>query len=755
MNRAESTSPQHQTLNSLSPLRLLAFGGLLLALAAGLLLLPPDVALPLFGALAALGLGYGTLTSWRGWTWKSVSLRLPLLRSASSLSVLAALAAMTWAAFLMRPGGLIEVQREGLPWLLLGIALLMLPTVRAVRATVVSAAPSARHAPIRQGPLLLGIAALAAVTQVNVLSVNFFTPPSPWVQMALFVSGCLGVVLGLGGLHLRQISVPMPHFTRETVLLLLILGLALLLRLWNLEYAIYRLVDEIHFFDAVSKLWYSPTPVQILLPHGFIAAFPWLYPFMQMMSSDVLGPSLAALRLPSVFLGLVQVLGVYYVGRIAFGSRAGLLAALALAVLPVHVHFSRLGLNNIAEATFAIWGFYALLLGFKSGGQAAYAVAGVLFGLTQYFYEGGRLFYALFALLWFLWSWLSMGQGWRRPTLRQALIFISGLVLVLLPLYYTWVVRDLNLFPRFAAVGGELNVPPAAVTAQAEGLIATLLQRLEIPLLSYVGLSDRSSFFGGDTAFVPLLIAPIFLLGLAACVWRPRHPGAALVGAWVLGVAVANSFIPFAPQSPRYVVVFPALALAIGLGFDTLSLIWREAGPRWRKAGGGLLLLLALGTAGHQIAYYFGEHIPTYYTRYFSREFDRNIPVKDFDDALFRIVELPPNTDAHILSPGVWGAAGYAAFLRYYGRLDDLSLDAVYRDAVNDDYLRGLNRTRNHAFFIEPNDGRTYARLERFFRLEGPFFSTRPTPPDRQFALYLATLENNLGFVPPMSGSSR
>lgn len=741
-------------LSSFSPLRLLIFGGLLLALAAVLLLLPPGVALPLFGALAALGLGYGTLASRQGWTWEPARMRLPLLRGASSLSVLAALACMGWAAFLMRPGGLIEVQREGLPWLLLGVALLLLPTMRAVRASAVSAAPSAAHAPIRQGPLLLGIAALAALTQVNVLPVDIFTPPSSWVQMALFVSGCLGVALGLSGTYPRLNRIPAPRFTRETALLSLILGLALLLRLWNLEYAIYRLVDEIHFFDAVGKLWYSPTPVQILLPHGFIAAFPWLYPFMQMMSSDVLGPGLAALRLPSVFLGLAQVLGVYYVARIAFGSRAGLLAALALAVLPAHLHFSRLGLNNIAEATFAIWGFYALLRGFKSGGQANYAVAGVLFGLTQYFYEGGRLFYALFALLWFLWSWLSMGQGWRRPTLRQALIFISGLALVTLPLYYTWVVRDLDLFPRFAAVGGQLEAPQEISSGDIENALGAVLKQLETPLLSYVGLSDRSTFFGGDTAFVPLLIAPIFLLGLAACVWRPRHPGAALVGAWVLGVAVANSFIPYVPQSPRYVVVFPALALAIGLGFDTLALIWREAPQRWRRAGAGLLLLLALGAAGHQIVYYFGEHIPTYYTRYFSREFDRNIPVKDFDDALFRIVELPPNTDAHILSPGIWGAAGYAAFLRYYSRLDDLRLDAVYRDAVTDDYLRGLNRTRNHAFFIEPNDGRTYARLERFFRLEGPFFSTRPTPPDRQFALYLATLENNLGFVPAVSGSS-
>lgn len=742
-------------LSSLSPLRLLIFGGLLLALAVGLLLLPPSLAVPLLGVLTVLGLGYGTLASWRGWTWEPVRLRLPLLRSASSLSVLVSLACMGWAAFLMRPGGLIEFQREGLPWLLLGVALLLLPTVRAVRASAVSAAPSATHAPIRQGPLLLGIAALAAMTQVNILPVDTFIPPSPWVQMALFVSGCLGVALGLSGLYLRQISVSMSRFTRETAVLLLILGLALILRLWNLEYAIYRLVDEIHFFDAVGKLWYSPTPVQILLPHGFIAAFPWLYPFMQMMSSDVLGPSLAALRLPSVFLGLAQVLGVYYVARIAFGSRAGLLAALALAVLPAHLHFSRLGLNNIAEATFAVWGFYALLRGFKSGGQANYAVAGVLFGLTQYFYEGGRLFYPLFALIWFFWSWMTASQGWRRPTLRQALIFISGLVLVTLPLYYSWIVRDLNLFPRFAAVGGQLEAPQEIGSGDVENALGAMLQQLETPLLSYIGLSDRSTFFGGDTAFVPLLVVPLFLLGLAACVWRPRHPGAVLVGAWVLGVAVANSFIPYVPQSPRYVVVFPALALAIGLGFDTLALIWREAPQRWRWAGSGLLLLLALGAAGHQIMYYFGEHIPNYYTRYFSREFDRNIPLKDFDDALFRIVELPPNTDAHILSPGIWGAAGYAAFLRYYGRLDDLSLDAVYRDAVTDDYLRGLNRTRNHAFFIEPNDGRTYARLERFFRLEGPFFSTRPTPPDRQFALYLATLENNLGFVPPMPGSSR
>ena len=82
---------------------------------------------------------------------------------------------------------------------------------------------------------------------------------------------------------------------------------------------------------------------------------------------------------------------VYVLGKRLFDHRTGLLAGALLMAFPPHIHFSRIALNNIVDPCFAVVGFIFLLDGFRTQSRRSYALAGVCFGLTQYFYEGGRI----------------------------------------------------------------------------------------------------------------------------------------------------------------------------------------------------------------------------------------------------------------------------------------------------------------------------------------------------------------------------
>ncbi len=68
--------------------------------------------------------------------------------------------------------------------------------------------------------------------------------------------------------------------------------------------------------------------------------YPPLYNILAMASMAILGETELALRLPSAILGTLNVLALYWVGRLAAGRPAGLLAALLLAVSPYAIWYS-------------------------------------------------------------------------------------------------------------------------------------------------------------------------------------------------------------------------------------------------------------------------------------------------------------------------------------------------------------------------------------------------------------------------------
>src|SRR5215470_6852436 len=69
--------------------------------------------------------------------------------------------------------------------------------------------------------------------------------------------------------------------------------------------------------------------------------------YASMLPIALLGLNEFSVRLTSACFGVLAVLGMGVLGRRVFGSAGGLLAALLLAVVPWHVHFSRIAFELI------------------------------------------------------------------------------------------------------------------------------------------------------------------------------------------------------------------------------------------------------------------------------------------------------------------------------------------------------------------------------------------------------------------------
>lgn len=115
--------------------------------------------------------------------------------------------------------------------------------------------------------------------------------------------------------------------------------------------------------------------------------------------------------------------------------------------------------------------------------------------------------------------------------------------------------------------------------------------------LTFHHTPDTSLQFGFPRPMLNPFFGPLAALGLAVCAVRLRQAGPALLAAWwAFVLLVAGAFTSDAPFWPRLVVVLPAAALLVALGFDrvidALAVASSRAAvsPRVRLAAGAVVV---------------------------------------------------------------------------------------------------------------------------------------------------------------------
>lgn len=584
---------------------------------------------------------------------------------------------------------------------------------------------------VRWAVVALGAIALSLVTALNVqLDGKGNAYLSAHTQILLL---CVGWALCIWGLRGRgaPIRKRAPNFTLPLLTLCLLVAFAV--RMATLETGIHRTIDEIHAMQAAGDLRFGGNK-PVLTPINGVTAFTWVYYYAQWWTTELWGASLTAIRLPSVVLGVLQVLGVYHLGRELWGVRVGLLSAFVLACFPPHVHFSRIGLNNIAEPTFALFAFVALWRGVVGGRPRDLVLAGGLLGITHYFYEGGRLFYSAFAVCWV--AWVVVAHAFRRQRmgathggrpvwahLHHYGIAVLALVLVALPVYYVWWTNGTPLFPR-------LGVVARSGDALIAGGLGGFLQGFANTFSLYAYRSELGTFYRNDSGFILPALTPFFALGVLWCALTLRGRGGLLLW-WLIGVSVANLFVGDSFSAPRYVIAFPSLAVVVALGIEAC---WRVLGAFAPRVARRAMIAIVVACCVGQISYYHGQYLRGAYARMFFFEYDivTGEWTRDIEDMAFRALKLPPKSRAIAIANGFPAVGNLGSMRWYYGRAHDLRLEMRYTRDVSEAWLSRLPKA-GLSFFVEPNDSATLALLAQMFTLAPPQTSPYNIPPERAF----------------------
>ena len=365
--------------------------------------------------------------------------------------------------------------------------------------------------------------------------------------------------------------------TRWTVVgLLLLFGLGLALRVAFLDSEPDQLAgDEAQFAaEAVhlkGKLDWVYNPFERGIWHH-----PHTVHTLMAVSIQAFDQTKFAARLPWAILGALTIPAIYLAGRRMFGVRVGWIAALFMATFPVHIQFSRTGMDMTGDPLFAALAFAFLTHALRDGDYVEGVLAGWAMGMTQYFYFAGRivplllLAYTGFYLLRFRWQLVRARAG------VLAVVLIVAVVTVF-PHLYTMSrdeIRPLN--PRLDAVSiwETGNVEAAANRAE---LPEYWLHQIQGAYMAYVQVHDESDVYGRYNPLLGWFGGVPFMLGLALVLRRWSDPRFLILGIWVLGTATLGGLLLVdPPHYPRYISATPAAALLVGLGVEVIACVVRD-----------------------------------------------------------------------------------------------------------------------------------------------------------------------------------
>jgi len=239
---------------------------------------------------------------------------------------------------------------------------------------------------------------------------------------------------------------------KKKIILFLIIFTAFVLRVWKInDFPAGLNADEAAIgYNAYSLIqtgkdeFGHPWPINF---QSFNDFKPGLYFYLVLPFVKIFGLNELAVRLPSVLLGTLTVVILYFLVYELFNSKPlALSSSLLLAISPWHLHFSRGGWESNAAVFFIVLGVYLFYLGLQK--PKYFVLCALSFILSMYTYHSARVITPLLlvGLAFFYRKDIFSKENWKLLVIT---FLFAGIVLV--PLIKTFI-RGAGT-SRFSGVG--------------------------------------------------------------------------------------------------------------------------------------------------------------------------------------------------------------------------------------------------------------------------------------------------------------
>lgn len=349
--------------------------------------------------------------------------------------------------------------------------------------------------------------------------------------------------------------------------------------------------------------------------------------FFNTLTIGPLGHTAFALRLPWALIGTVTVLIMFALTRRLKGLVMGLLVGVLLASYHYHIHYSRLGSNQVADAFFMAAAFFFLYRAYDEGGLLNWVMAGIVAGVAQYFYAGAR-FVTIMVGVTIVYFVVRERVAFVRAQWRGLIAVVAAFIIAGGPMLQFAVRYPDEYNGRLNAVGifqsGWLEL--AENLWQQDPAQILIGYQLKRSALAYNAFPDPTYWYGSPRPLFDGLWAILFLLGMGYALSRPRDRRLFPMLIWWWGAILLGGVLTENPPSSQRLITsappavfFVALAIwkigqiserlvRTGTATATQPPTDRPISRRWLAALTALLVaILCVGSVG----YYFLEYTPS------------------------------------------------------------------------------------------------------------------------------------------------
>ncbi|MGE5376342.1 MAG: glycosyltransferase family 39 protein [Bacteroidota bacterium] len=334
-----------------------------------------------------------------------------------------------------------------------------------------------------------------------------------------------------------------------------------------------------------------------------------LWFFIQALGLRVFGNSITGLRLLSALIGTLAIPALYIFARPLYGRVTAILAAILFTFFHFDIHFSRIGLNNIADPLMILVTLAAFFYGYRKQSLFSFALTGVLMGLAQYLYFGARLILIIVAVL----TVFLLIQERRQLQKFLGLIaaMVVGFVLTLGPLLRFYIAHPDTYFARLVEHGLLQKGAVPDLQSNGQSLLTALVGHAYRTFSFYITTTDYGPFYNSGAPMLSHGMEILFLIGivLALLKWRNIEYFTLLI--WVAGTALFGGFLLFdPPQAQRYLIAAPAVCILMALALVQISLLLPQLTGLAPRIWQGLTAVIVLALVVWNMYFYFGIYTP-------------------------------------------------------------------------------------------------------------------------------------------------
>jgi 4-amino-4-deoxy-L-arabinose transferase-like glycosyltransferase len=278
-----------------------------------------------------------------------------------------------------------------------------------------------------------------------------------------------------------------------------------------------------------------------------------------------------SLRLMPAIGGVLAIPATYLLGRQIANHRVGLIAAMMLAVLHSHIHFSRTAAVLYIQCAWLIpLELYLLLSGIQKQRTWRMALAGLVLGLHFCIYLTAQLIAGMIII--YLIILLLTLKGQQKAMLKLSLVFGVALFTAILPHIVYGIGHQGEYLMRLNKDGtfnsGWLANEIGITGQNAAQILAGRVLHTFLSLFNY----PAQDFYGANSPMLTIFTATLFLLGLSISLWKTRQLGHLLLNGyfWSITFAIGLLSIPPSADSYRMLAAIPAAIVMAAIGLETL-----------------------------------------------------------------------------------------------------------------------------------------------------------------------------------------